>query len=387
MSNEITIYKYLDQSGLSILWDKIKTNFATKGELTSAQNEIDGDIADINSDLSEVNNSISGLQSDLNDLRDSISETITQSVDDITLKLNDDNKLSAAIGLDINTESQEIRLIAKGNSVTNDNKVLSTISYSAFVKDGILDNVEMVIIEEGDENKEPGTYLKFTFNTDAGKNAIYVNVTDMIDVYVGEGYIIVENSKITLDYAKLLTDLTNDLSKTFLSISDFNTAKTELNDLISKNSNNINQLLGRLTPVETKITELDSAVADNIANIDLLKQKDTEIESNIEELGSAVSSLNQLIANNKQLVEELAIRMVDKADKVDLDNLAIRVGKNEGDINNLTSRIDNLEKATTPDGELITISINQVIDFKPLNESDIEDICKGSDNENQIINL
>lgn len=70
---------------------------------------------------------------------------------------------------------------AKSMSLVSSNgTVLTTISVSDFVRDGFLSNVEMVADPDG---QEKGVYLLFTFNTDAGKEDVYVNVTDLIDLY------------------------------------------------------------------------------------------------------------------------------------------------------------------------------------------------------------
>ena len=68
----------------------------------------------------------------------------------------------------------------------NGAQVGDAIDASDFVKDGMLTNVELVENPTG----KTGTYLQFTWNTDADKDPITteVNVTDLIDVYVaGDG--------------------------------------------------------------------------------------------------------------------------------------------------------------------------------------------------------
>ena len=97
------------------------------------------------------------------------------------LTLGADKLISAAASLNYDSNTKQIQLIGKDG-----NTVVSYISANAFVKDGMLDTVELV---ENPEGQTAGTYLKLTWNTDSGKtDPMYVNLTDLIDVYSnGEG--------------------------------------------------------------------------------------------------------------------------------------------------------------------------------------------------------
>lgn len=95
-------------------------------------------------------------------------------------------KLGATVGLTYYTDTTgetpvyEIRLTGK------DNEVISTIDAKGFVKDGMLNTVELVA---NPDDQAAGTYLVFTWNTEAGvSDPMYVPVTDLIDVYAaGDG--------------------------------------------------------------------------------------------------------------------------------------------------------------------------------------------------------
>lgn len=76
-----------------------------------------------------------------------------------------------------------------------DSSVIASIDATAFIKDGMIDTVELVT---NPESHDPGTYLVITFNTDAGKEAIYLDVTSLIDVYQGTNGVIVSGKNITL---------------------------------------------------------------------------------------------------------------------------------------------------------------------------------------------
>lgn len=80
------------------------------------------------------------------------------------------------LNLTYNTETKKINLEGFNSSV------IASIDATAFIKDGMINTVELVT---DPESHDPGTYLVITFNTDAGKDAIYLDVTGLIDVYQG----------------------------------------------------------------------------------------------------------------------------------------------------------------------------------------------------------
>lgn len=80
------------------------------------------------------------------------------------------------LNLTYNTETKKINLEGF------DSSVIASIDATAFIKDGMINTVELVT---NPESHDPGTYLVITFNTDAGKDAIYLDVTGLIDVYRG----------------------------------------------------------------------------------------------------------------------------------------------------------------------------------------------------------
>ncbi len=80
------------------------------------------------------------------------------------------------LNLTYNTETKKINLEGF------DSSIIASIDATAFIKDGMINTVELVT---NPESHDPGTYLVITFNTDAGKDAIYLDVTGLINVYQG----------------------------------------------------------------------------------------------------------------------------------------------------------------------------------------------------------
>lgn len=107
------------------------------------------------------------------------------------------------LNLTYNTETKKINLEGF------DSSIIASIDATAFIKDGMINTVELVT---DPESHGPGTYLVITFNTDAGKDAIYLNVTGLIDVYQGTNGV-----KVTGKDIHLIIDPT---SEPYLSLSD-----------------------------------------------------------------------------------------------------------------------------------------------------------------------
>ena len=69
--------------------------------------------------------------------------------------------------------------------IGKDGAAIATIAATDFIKDGMLQNVELKTASDGQPvgDATTGTFLVFTFNTDSGKEVINLDVTSLIDVY------------------------------------------------------------------------------------------------------------------------------------------------------------------------------------------------------------
>lgn len=113
---------------------------------------------------------------------------------------------------DNGTIKSSISLVYKSNLIQLiglDNQVISTIDASSFIKDGMVNNVQLITNPQG---QAEGTYIVITFNTDSGLEPIYLNVTQLIDIYVGGNGISIQNNQVSI---KLDTS-----SEEYLSISE-----------------------------------------------------------------------------------------------------------------------------------------------------------------------
>ena len=121
------------------------------------------------------------------------------------------------LNLTYNTETKKINLEGF------DSSIIASIDATAFIKDGMINTVELLT---DPESHDPGTYLVITFNTDAGKDAIYLDVTGLIDVYQGTNGV-----KVTGKDIHLIIDPT---SEPYLSLSDNGIKIEGINAKISK---------------------------------------------------------------------------------------------------------------------------------------------------------
>lgn len=121
------------------------------------------------------------------------------------------------LNLTYNTETKKINLEGF------DSSIIASIDATAFIKDGMINTVELVT---NPKSHDPGTYLVITFNTDAGKDAIYLDVTGLIDVYQGTNGV-----KVTGKDIHLIIDPT---SEPYLSLSNNGIKIEGINDKISE---------------------------------------------------------------------------------------------------------------------------------------------------------
>ena len=107
------------------------------------------------------------------------------------------------LNLTYNTETKKINLEGF------DSSIIASIDATAFIKDGMINTVELVT---NPEDHPAGTYIVIGFNTDAGKEDIYLDVSGLINVYEGHNGI-----KVTGKDIAIIIDPT---SEPYLSLSD-----------------------------------------------------------------------------------------------------------------------------------------------------------------------
>ena len=157
--------------------------------------------------------------------------------------------------------------------------VVDSIDASDFIKDGMLDNVQVVTIS-GEK------YLRFTFNTDAGKETIDIKVSDFAGLYTaGSGITVSDSNEISVkladkgdtDFIKLdgdglyltgITDMSSDLRELSAAtvhiegdLYEFSGAVVSKEIVIAAAFNDLND---RVLELEDGAEMLDHAVTFNI---------------------------------------------------------------------------------------------------------------------------
>lgn len=163
--------------------------------------------------------------------------------DDKFLTLTD-KLVGADVSIAYDAADKKIYLYGKDKIKAN---AVSSIDCKDFIKDGMLSNAELVTNPEG---QKAGTYIKLTWNTDAGDKEMYLDVTSLIDVYTAkaDGGLNLEDHAFSVDTTKIAT------------VESVNGVAGKVATLEGK--------VGSAAAGETAATGLFKGVADNKAAID-----------------------------------------------------------------------------------------------------------------------
>ena len=201
----------------------------------------------------------------------------------ISLKLNTNDKVltQTSDGLLTNlnltwSNTDGLKLIGKSGTV------IATIAATDFIKDGMLENVELREASAGSpiEGQTSGTFLVFTFNTDAGSKVINLNVTSLIDVYTAGNGISVTGKVIA---AKL-----DDTTETFLTVGAGGIKLSGVQDAINVEKT-------RATAEETRITDTvigEDQLEEGKSVMDVILENEETTQQAIEKLATSAGLLN-----------------------------------------------------------------------------------------------
>ena len=204
-------------------------------------------------------------------------------VDDNILSLNG-TELSANISIDYNKTTKQIILYGKDTT-----KVISTIDVSDFIKDAMIERVEVVTLDSGK------TVIRITWNTDSGKEITDVPADSLIQVYeAGEGIIKVNDT--------FSIKLNTNASENFLRV-DGNGIYTEgIKQFVAE------AIVASENVTNGQIVNLSNAVADTQSNL-------SELSSTVEGLKGTCNDINTdlAVANNdidtlKSAVDALKVK-------------------------------------------------------------------------------
>lgn len=186
-----------------------------------------------------------------------------------------------------------LKLIGKGGTE------IAVIPAADFIKDGMLEDVELkaASVEEPVGKATTGTFLVFTFNTDAGKEVINLDVTSLIDIYTaGNG----------IDITGKVVSIKRDASsEAFLTVGAdglklsgvqdaIDTAKSEFQTAIDKVEASVG--LGEngafVAPTDSNYTDDATSVMDAISKLD------GQAKINADAIAAATAAAISVVAGN-----------------------------------------------------------------------------------------
>ena len=188
-------------------------------------------------------------------------ETIITNNGIISVKINDnDNILSAnENGL---TSSLSLKWVKNTDGNTNDeiqligknNIIISRIDIADFLKNDILNNVELDV-SNPDQPK-----LVFSFYTDAGEKVISLDVRGLIKAYLAGDGLELNNNTFSV---KIDTD-----SEAYLTVGENGLKLSGITQLVNNNVNNINSQIITLTETINRLTNTINELSNKIFNIE-----------------------------------------------------------------------------------------------------------------------
>ena len=373
---------------------------AVSSEVASAKTELNEAIASAKTELNEAIEAVSGDVIDLEEKVDNHISATTEALnalkikdvkaDDKVLSVSTDGLLSSALSMDYVASAKTIYL--KGI----DGAVISEVDATEFIKDGMLNMVELVT--EGGK-----TDLVFSFNTDSGKDIVKVDVTTLLngteldnlqlalDAHINSANTQHFRAEERAKFDALMMSYDADkLTEKFTAINDSITANTKnISDVSAKattNETNINTVSGDVKTLTETVNTNHSAFTAYVATHEVKVQ---EIENSISDLSSANTAAHEAISGAIDTAKTELSGAIDTAKTElsgDIDTAktelngeiasaktelsgAIDTAKSElnGEIASANTRIDNVENsiselnsANTAAHEALQSAINKV---------------------------
>lgn len=212
-------------------------------------------------------------------------------VDDNILSLNG-TELSANVSIDYDNTTKQIILYGKDTT-----KVISTIDVSDFIKDGMIDRVEVVTLDNGK------TVIRITWNTDSGKEITDVPADSLIQVYeAGDGILKVNDT--------FSIRLNTNVSENFLGVDGNGLYTKGIKQFVAE------AIVASENVTNEKLVGLSSAIADTQSDLSELSTKVEGIEGTCNVINTDLALANNEIDTLKSTVDAL------KAKDEEIENLA-----------------------------------------------------------------
>lgn len=248
----------------------------------------------------------------------------------------------------------------------NNNEVIATVPATDFIKDGMLENVTL---EKNPNGQAAGTYLHFVFNTDAKKTDkktdIYVNVTELIDIYTGSNGVQVSGKNISAVKDSSSEDFLS-IGASGIKVSGVQTAIDTAKQNVQAAIDNVESSVGLAadgshvkatgnytkdaTTVVGEIAALDTQVKKNADAIAAEKTRATGEEKRITDTVIGVGKLGEgksvmdVILENEETAQQAIEKLAKAAGVLSDEQIKYTAPTKSGEFSSTTSIMDMLNK-------------------------------------------
>ena len=204
---------------------------------------------------------------------------------------------------------------------------IATIPAADFIKDGMLENVELktASVEQPVDTATTGTFLVFTFNTDGGRKVINLDVTSLIDVYTaGNGLTLAGKQfsvKLDASTEAFLTVGTDGIKLAGVQAA-IDAAKQEV-------ANSVTTLQGEVDSIETAVgLGTDGSftaptggnyVSGSTSVIDAISDLDTQVKANADDIAENAAAIAQETQDRQ--AADLAINQTIQSIQGEIENI------------------------------------------------------------------
>ena len=236
----------------------------------------------------------------------------------------------------------------------NGNTVLSEISASDFIKDGMVDTVTVTSVTSGSGEVD---VLQITFNTDAGKQPINIPLADLFDssqYYTKEE---IDESALVVatalnDLASSASTLDDEIQEIYNTVSANTDAIAELEVAIDVFSGRIDDLSVDIDEANLDITTLSGDLRSLSGMIQssasTLNNKFNSLSGTVSGLSSGITSLSGYVSSNLYTLSGI------------VSTLSGSVGNLSGNVSTLSGNIASLSAAILDDEYVIATAINDL---------------------------
>ena len=236
----------------------------------------------------------------------------------------------------------------------NGNTVLSEISASDFIKDGMVDTVTVTSVTSGSGEVD---VLQITFNTDAGKQPINIPLADLFDssqYYTKEE---IDESALVVatalnDLASSASTLDDEIQEIYNTVSANTDAIAELEVAIDVFSGHIDDLSVDIDEANLDITTLSGDLRSLSGMIQTsastLNNKFNSLSGTVSGLSSGITSLSGYVSSNLYTLSGI------------VSTLSGSVGNLSGNVSTLSGNIASLSAAILDDEYVIATAINDL---------------------------